>query len=85
MQTHTESLMESLANVVVGYIVTVAVIQLILPYFGLVIPLNQSLIVSAVFTLLSLIRIYAIRRIFINMSTNNVKNVSSSTSDQKAN
>ena len=58
------SLAESVANVIVGYGVAVATQILIFPIFGLHTTLAQNLKMGAVFTLISLARSFALRRLF---------------------
>ena len=58
------SLVESVANVMVGYGVAVATQILIFPIFGLHTTLVQNLKIGAVFTVVSIGRSYALRRLF---------------------
>ena len=58
------SLAESLANVAVGYGVAVAAQILIFPVFGLNTTLAENLRIGAVFTVVSLARSFALRRLF---------------------
>ncbi|MFC3088114.1 DUF7220 family protein [Tabrizicola soli] len=63
-QSRAMSLVESVANVVVGYGVSVVTQMLIFPIFGLHATLAQNLKLGAVFTLVSIARSYALRRLF---------------------
>ena len=63
-QSRLMSLVESVANVVVGYGVAVVTQILIFPIFGLHTTLAQNLTMGAVFTIVSLGRSYALRRLF---------------------
>ena len=63
-QSRTMSLVESIANVIVGYGVAVATQILIFPIFGLHTTLAQNLKMGAVFTVVSIARSYALRRVF---------------------
>ena len=58
------SLVESLVNVAVGYGVAVVTQILIFPIFGLHTTLAQKLKMGAVFTVVSIARSFALRRIF---------------------
>ena len=58
------SLVEAVANVVVGYARAVGVQTLVFPLFGLEATLRQSLGIGAIFTLVSLVRGYLLRRVF---------------------
>ncbi|MDZ4135893.1 MAG: hypothetical protein U1D06_09935 [Paracoccaceae bacterium] len=63
-QSRTMSLVESIANVIVGYGVAVLTQILIFPVFGLHTTLAQNLKMGALFTIVSLGRSYALRRFF---------------------
>lgn len=63
-QSRRMSLVESIANVIVGYGVAVATQILIFPIFGLHTTLAQNLKMGAVFTLVSIARSFALRRVF---------------------
>ena len=63
-QSRLMSLVEALANVIVGYGVAVVTQMLIFPIFGLQTTLAQNLKMGAVFTIVSLGRSYALRRLF---------------------
>ena len=63
-QSRAMSLVESVANVVVGYGVAVATQILIFPVFGLHTTLAQNLKMGAVFTVESIARSFALRRVF---------------------
>ena len=63
-QSRLGSFIESLANVVLGYGVAVGAQILIFPLFGVVIPLSSNLAIGIIFTLVSLVRSYLLRRLF---------------------
>jgi hypothetical protein len=63
-QSRAMSLVEAVANVAVGYGVAVLTQILIFPVFGLHTTLAQNLKMGAVFTLVSIARSYALRRVF---------------------
>jgi len=58
------SLVEAVANVVVGYGVAVVTQILIFPVFGLHTTLVQNLKMGGIFTIMSLARSFALRRVF---------------------
>ena len=64
MQTKKQSAIESITNVLIGYIVAVASNAAILPLFGVNLPFSDSLLIGVWFTVISLIRGYAVRRWF---------------------
>ena len=63
-QSRLMSLVESIANVAVGYGVAVATQLLVFPWFGLPARVSDALAIGVVFTIVSLIRSYALRRVF---------------------
>lgn len=63
-QSRAMSLVEAIANVIVGYGVAVITQILIFPVFGLQTTLAQNLKMGAVFTGISIIRSFALRRLF---------------------
>ena len=63
-QSRTMSLVEAIANVIVGYGVAVLTQILIFPIFGLHTTLAQNLKMGAIFTVVSIARFFALRRVF---------------------
>lgn len=63
-QSRLMSLVEAVANVIVGYGVAVVTQILIFPIFGLQTTLGQNLAMGGVFTIVSLFRSFALRRLF---------------------
>ena len=63
-QSRLMSLVESIANVIVGYGVAVTTQILIFPIFGLHTTLAQNLKMGAIFTIVSIARSFALRRVF---------------------
>ena len=63
-QSRLMSLVESLANVLVGYGVAVITQVLVFPMFGLAVTIAENLLIGLVFTGVSLVRSYALRRSF---------------------
>ena len=64
MQSRKESLIESLMNIAIGYLVALLSQLAIFPLFGINVPLSTNLWIGAWFTAISLARSYAIRRWF---------------------
>lgn len=58
------SSLEAVANVAVGYAVAVATTVVVLPMFGHAVSAKGAAGISAVFTVVSLVRSYALRRLF---------------------
>ena len=63
-QSRRMSLLEAATNVVVGYAVAVASQIMVFPWFGLHPSLGENLAIGALFTGTSLVRSYALRRLF---------------------
>lgn len=64
MQTKTHSIIESLTNVIIGYVVAFLSQIIIFPMFGIYVPLSDNLLIGAWFTVISIIRSYVVRRYF---------------------
>lgn len=64
MQTRTQSLVESLTQVAVGYLVALATQIAVFPLLGIPVTLGQNLQIGLVFTAVSIVRSYALRRVF---------------------
>ena len=63
-QSRLMSMVEAIANVAVGYGVAVVTQILIFPVFGLHTTLVQNLKMGGIFTIVSLARSFALRRLF---------------------
>ncbi len=64
MQKKSHSLIESLINVLVGYGIALAAQLIIFPRFGIHISMSDNLMIGALFTVISIVRSYALRRLF---------------------
>ena len=58
------SAVESLANVAIGYGVALAAQLVTFPFFGIAISLGDNVIIGLIFTVVSLVRSYCLRRLF---------------------
>ena len=63
-QSRRMSAIEAIANVAVGYGVAVLAQLAIFPLFGIAVSLGDNLAIGAAFTVISLARSYAVRRLF---------------------
>lgn len=63
-QSRRLSALESVANVAVGYGIAIATQATVFPLFGLHASTGQHLAIGAIFTVVSLVRSYALRRLF---------------------
>ena len=64
MQTRWMSLVESLTNIAVGYALAVLTQIAVFPIFGLQASLGENLLIGGIFTLISLLRSFVLRRVF---------------------
>ena len=64
MQSKRESMVESLTSTTIGIIIGIVLNLTILPIFGYPVSLSDSLWISVIFTVVSIIRSYIIRRWF---------------------
>lgn len=55
---------EALANVVIGYFIAVGAQAVIFPLFDVHIPAGDHFAIGALFTIVSLVRSYCLRRLF---------------------
>jgi len=63
-QSRRMSLIEAVTNVAVGYVLAVATQIIVFPWFGLRPSIGQNLALGGVFVGISLLRSYALRRLF---------------------
>jgi len=63
-QSRLMSLVESVANVIIGYILAIATQIVVFPWFGLEAALGEHLAIGAAFVGVSLARGYLLRRVF---------------------
>lgn len=58
------SLFESLANVAIGYFVALFSQLIVFPLVGIHIPLGTNILIGLIFTGVSIVRSYTLRRVF---------------------
>lgn len=63
-QTKMGSLIEALANIVIGFGINLGANLIVLPWFGFHVTTGQAFGIGVVFTVISLVRGYFIRRYF---------------------
>ena len=66
-QSRKMSLVEAGSNVAVGYVLAVIAQIVVFPWFGLVVSIDDNLAIGAVFVIVSLLRGYALRRLFVRL------------------
>lgn len=67
-QTRTMSLVEAITNVVVGYGIALSTQIMAFPLFGLHASLADNLLIGGIFTVVSVVRSYVMRRLFERIS-----------------
>ena len=67
MQSRRMSLIEAITNVTLGYVLAVFTQIIVFPWFGLHTSLGDNLALGAVFVGISLLRSYALRRLFARL------------------
>lgn len=68
MQSKLMSFAESLVSVLIGYSVAILSQVIIFPMFGIDVSMSDNLIIGGIFTVISIIRSYIVRRIFNYLS-----------------
>jgi len=68
MQSRWMSFVEAVTNIAVGYALAVLTQIIVFPLFGLHASLGQNFLLAALFTAISLIRGYTLRRLFNAMN-----------------
>lgn len=63
-QPRTHSVLESLANVAIGYGIALLSQIIVFPLFGIHIGIKENIGIGAVFTVISIVRSYVLRRLF---------------------
>lgn len=63
-QSRKRSMVEALLNVAVGFALSLVLTALVFPMFGYPIRLQDNLSITAIFTAASVLRSYALRRMF---------------------
>lgn len=76
IQTRKQSLVESIVNVVVGYGVAFLSNILVLPIFGVHISLQENFWLTNIFTVISIVRSFVVRRFFNRSSERKLGNQS---------
>lgn len=64
MQSKRSSLVESIVNTAVGFLTSLILQVIIFPIFGVHLSANEHVVMTIIFTVVSIVRGYAVRRIF---------------------
>ena len=68
-QSRLESLVEALVNTVVGFCITMVVLPVVNIICGIEMSIGQASLSTLLFTIVSIVRGYVIRRVFNNLYT----------------
>lgn len=63
-QTRLGSLVEVTTNIAIGYFVALATQLTVFPMFGMTLSLGDNVAIGAIFTVVSIVRSYVVRRVF---------------------
>lgn len=69
-QSRADSMAETLASIAVGFVVSMGIQAVVLPAMGHHITLEQNFWITCIFTVASVVRGYAMRRVFNHFATN---------------
>ena len=64
MQKRKHSLIESISNTTIGFLVSLGIQLIIYPIMDIPVRFDQNLIITSVFTIASILRGYFVRRMF---------------------
>lgn len=63
-QLKSHSFIESIFNVVIGFFISMAANLIVLPWFGFKVSIKSAFGIGIIFTFISIVRSYALRRLF---------------------
>lgn len=66
-QSRKGSLLEAVANIAVGFGIAMLTTHIVMPWFGHHLTLSDNFWITAIFTVVSLVRSYTLRRVFNRM------------------
>ena len=64
MQTNKMSWIETITSTVIGFLISLVLVTIIFPMYGANVQISQSIVITSIFTVASVIRGYGIRRVF---------------------
>jgi hypothetical protein len=63
-QTRKASLFETVASAAIGYFVAITTQAIVFPLFGIYLPFHNNVIIGVIFTFVSIVRGFYVRRMF---------------------
>jgi hypothetical protein len=70
-QSRLHSLLETLASIAIGFVVSLGITAVVLPAYGLPVTWQSNFEITSIFTAASILRGYAVRRAFVWMGKRN--------------
>ena len=70
MQSKKFSFIESITNIVIGYLIALLSQIIIFPFFNIKITIQDNLLIGLWFTIISILRSYLLRRFFTKRTEN---------------
>lgn len=67
-QTRKQSAIETVAGVAIGFVVSVLASMVVFPAFGHAFSFGENIGITVIFTILSIARGYAVRRLFVRLN-----------------
>lgn len=64
-QSRTMSLVETVASIAIGFVVSVIITALVMPAYGHDVTLADNVEITLIFTVASIVRGYVVRRLFV--------------------
>ncbi len=64
MQTKKMSMYETIIGTAIGFIVSLVLVNIVLPFYGFNVEMGQSVMITLIFTVASILRGYWVRRFF---------------------
>ena len=74
MQTKRQSIIESVTQNVIGYLVGIGTQYVVFPLFGMEANLTENLLIGAIFAIVSTARSYVVRRLFNKQHLSDTRN-----------
>ena len=74
MQNKKQSAIETIASTLIGFIVSLVLVNIVLPLFGFNVMFNDSFFITLIFTVASIVRGYYVRRYFNYINRNKYLN-----------
>lgn len=72
VQSHEDSFVEAITNVVLGFVLALIVQAVVYPLFQIVTTITTDTTIAVIFTAVSLLRSYMVRRIFETLAARKV-------------